>query len=362
MNIEPGLWIFIAFSVLFILSTFIIAIIALVRGTDAKNLANISPVFPNIFPMMNTIPQMTFGSLTVPIYVKDMLMKTTPNHMYKTFLKTPVSKLLQTPEQNLIVNGQFLIINPPFKEDTSTTTFKDASVPSWSATNPETTIFNKGATPVDWGYPPYPYVILSEDRKISQVFRVNDSCGYKCSVMMNVRSGYGGSAVLRVLDNGNRIRSETQLSLDTSQPGQLAFTWTVKDVFFFLHPGTYTLEISGETQTGYQQSAFTDISIIPFLSNQFTIDLPIGYKTIPYLQCVLVSDSTKHVSDFMKSAFLSQYGNCILQNGVASYFVSSITVNTPAFFTVDIMGPLKTMEDVCAIELTLNWIAIGTTS
>lgn len=387
---ENGILIVLIFVFIFFIASIIIASIALVKSNNATNQQlNISKiVFPNYFPLSTSTPQIVYGSLTIPLYTRDFKddFNVLLNSPGQGFCQWPSSdgtfvcndpqpdngttfRLFRLPlppvnssstlisSQNLIQNGTFLDINPPLADDKSTT-FKDSIIQSWTANDSTVSINGKdfGAS----GSSPYPYVLLATTQIISQTFQVTDACGYKCTLMMNAKKDFGGSAVFRIIDTTGQIRNETTLSLNTSKPTSLAFDWTLKTMTFFLNPGSYTLQISGESQTSDQQSAFTDISITPYLFNQFTIELPIQYKTVPLVQCTLTSDKTKHTSDFMKSVFVQQYNQaCILECAYANYFTSSVSITNPSFFNIEISGPWKNLENVCAVELTLNWIAIG---
>lgn len=382
MKIERGLMILLVVFFILIVGLVVMSSIALVRSNDAKSLAglsNLSSSFPNIFPLVTPTPQMVYGSLTIPLYTGSTNLTPSSlqgfgNHGFYSSFQRPVPTMTprrnrflpsfvgQDPMDDLIQNGNFTA-DPPLK-DTETTSFSKSKIEGWTVNVPDTQLFSKSADPGDWGTAPDSYVMLGKSQKISQKFQVKESCGYQCSMNFNVRQGKGGSAQVRIMDDKNQIRSQTVLSLDTQLPQTLAFDWTRKEIFFFLTEGTYTLEISGETQQDGQQCAFTDISIIPHLSNQFAIDFPLQFKTIPHIQCTLVSDTTKHVSEFMKSVFLSQYKTtpCIIMSGQTSSFLSSVSVTNASFFTVDIFGPLEKLENVCAVELTINWVAIGVTA
>ena len=393
MKTDKGIIIVLVFVFILFITLIVISTIALVKSNDAKN--NIpTTTFPNIFPLSGTIPQIIYGSVTIPLYARNFqdqfdIFLNSPNQgfcQWPSDGKSPfvcnnpqpvdgslfrVSRLSPPPInsqktllrdddilKNFIENGQFTLIDPTLK-DTDSTSFDKCKVQSWSANDGTTVINGKNYKS---SAAPYTFVVLKPNQIISQTFQITDSCGYRCAFHMNANDTYGGSIIIRIVDSTNQIRHEKSIYMDTIKPGALLFQWTHKETPFFLNPGSYTLQISGESQTTNQSSGITDISISPYLFNQFAIELPVQYKTVPFIQCTLSSDITQHVSDYMKSVFLQLYTDaCIIENGYANYFTSSVSVNNPSFFTVDILGPWKNLETVCAVQLTLNWIAIGIT-
>jgi hypothetical protein len=208
------------------------------------------------------------------------------------------------------------------------------------------------------------YVVLKQNQKITQNLTVKQSCGYNIIFIYNSKNSTGGSCVVSLFDSFNKQRLGATVTQATITPGRLQFSQQTYVGTVFLNPGTYTLEISGESQTDADQAiAVTQVHFFQgFLGSPITIDLPPVYQQIPTIYCTLATTPSQ-VTDYMKQGYLIVQQTTpqkLFQGKYSELFTISPQYTTNSFFMAVTYGPFDIIPgDYEGIVLTLNWMAVG---